>query len=225
MADKDISPEKRLLNIIENKEGEEPKQSPIQEGKKLFSIGALKARISFLKEKLSKGPIRFSGISFGLKEVNTLLQVCIGILAIYLGISVKMKFTKLMNKDWGKSMLRQEVFSGEVEAVASLVQPKDFYLSKVKTRNLFDFADQEQKEKVNFKEDEKKGPSKLEEMTKNFKLVGISWSEDPDAIIEDSDANKTYFVKTGSSINEIKVQAIHEDRVILHYGMEEVELR
>lgn len=225
MADKDISPEKRLLNIIESKEGEEPKASAVQKGKKLFSIAALKGRISFLKEKLSQGPIQIPSFSFSLRGLNTVLQICIVILVIYLGISIKMEFSKLVRKDWDKSIEDEGAFSREIEAVASLLRPENFYLDKAKTRNLFDFADEEQKEQVAFKEDEKKGPSKLEELTKGLKLVGISWSQDPDAIIEDEGSQKTYFVKTGSNINEVKVQAIHKDRVILHYGSDEVELR
>ena len=82
-----------------------------------------------------------------------------------------------------------------------------------------------EEEKTAFKEKAKVQATKLEEMVKNFKLVGISWSNDPDAIIEDEKAKKTYFVKTGDKINKISIEAIYRDRVILHYLTEEVELR
>ena len=59
----------------------------------------------------------------------------------------------------------------------------------------------------------------------NFKLVGISWSNDPDAMIEDTKAKKTFFVKRGQMVGEFKVQAISRDKVILSYGQEEIELK
>jgi hypothetical protein len=140
-------------------------------------------------------------------------------------MSIKVEFSRLVKYDWTSEVSEGEFISTDVKAVASLLQSEDYYLKKVRARNLFNFADEPKKEKVNFKEDEKKGPTELEIMAKSLKLVGISWSDHPDAIIEDVKAKKTYFVKTGHKINEINVQAIYKDKVILNYRMQEVELR
>ena len=113
----------------------------------------------------------------------------------------------------------------EVKAMASLLQSETYYLNKVKARNLFGFAGKSEEEKTAFREKPIVQVTKLEQMVKSFKLVGISWSKDPDAIIEDEKAKKTYFVKTGDKINKISIEAIYRDRVILHYLTEEVELR
>jgi type II secretory pathway component PulC len=72
-----------------------------------------------------------------------------------------------------------------------------------------------------------KGPSsRIIEATQNLKLVGISWSNDPDVMIEDTQNHRTLFLKKGRLINnEIKVEAIFKDKVVLSYQGEEIELR
>ena len=63
------------------------------------------------------------------------------------------------------------------------------------------------------------------EATKNLKLVGISWSDNPDAMIEDTQAKRTFFLKRGQKIGKMKIQAIFRDKVILSYEDEEVILK
>ena len=67
--------------------------------------------------------------------------------------------------------------------------------------------------------------ARILDATETLKLVGISWSNDPDAIIEDTKDTKTFFVKTGQKIGEVKVQAIFKDKVVLSYQGEETELK
>ena len=45
--------------------------------------------------------------------------------------------------------------------------------------------------------------------------MGIYFSEEPEVIIEDKAEKKTYFLKEGENIKEIKVKSIRQDRVIL----------
>ena len=52
----------------------------------------------------------------------------------------------------------------------------------------------------------------------DLQLVGIYFSEEPEVIIEDKVEKKTYFLKEGENIKEIKVKSIREDRVILESG-------
>lgn len=49
----------------------------------------------------------------------------------------------------------------------------------------------------------------------DLQLVGIYFSEEPEVIIEDKAEKKTYFLKEGENIKEIKVKSIRQDRVIL----------
>ena len=62
-------------------------------------------------------------------------------------------------------------------------------------------------------------------VTQHLRLAGISWSDDPDAMIEDTRTKRTLFVKRGGMIGKIKVQAIFKDKVVLFYDGEEIELK
>lgn len=67
--------------------------------------------------------------------------------------------------------------------------------------------------------------SKMADMTANLRLVGISMSADPDAMIEDVHLQKTFFVKAGSMIGDLKVESITKDKVTLKYNKEQFELK
>lgn len=54
--------------------------------------------------------------------------------------------------------------------------------------------------------------------TKDLKLIGISWSNDPDVMIEDTAIHKTYFCKRGAMIGEYQVETINKSDVILKKG-------
>jgi hypothetical protein len=55
--------------------------------------------------------------------------------------------------------------------------------------------------------------------------VGISWSDDPDVMIEDTKTQRTFFLKKGQMIDDIKLEAVFKDKVILNYLGEEIELK
>jgi len=44
----------------------------------------------------------------------------------------------------------------------------------------------------------------MADMTASLKLVGISMSDNPDAMIEDTKLQKTYFVKMGSMVGDLR---------------------
>jgi type II secretory pathway component PulC len=57
-------------------------------------------------------------------------------------------------------------------------------------------------------------------------LVGIAWSNDPEAMIEDGKNKRTFFVKRGQTLDdEVKVVTIFKDKVILTFKGKEFELR
>jgi len=55
-----------------------------------------------------------------------------------------------------------------------------------------------------------------------LRLVGISWGAEPTAMIEQD--GQTFFLQEGDPIGEFTVKTIHEDRVILKNGGQDVEL-
>ncbi|MBU1087193.1 MAG: hypothetical protein KKD05_06700 [Candidatus Omnitrophica bacterium] len=222
MAEK--TPEKRLLEIIEGKSDKIPRPSPIRMGNKYLSLGSLRARIAFFKESFSFKPVGGKSVFQDLKQINVLLQGAIGIAIIILGIFIRIEINGtdqaalLVGRD-----AQANVVSESIEII-SLLKEKQFYLEKAEVRDVFQMGFAKRKE-VDFKEEDINKISKLSELTKNFKLVGISWSDAPDAIIENPEIDKTYFVRKGYMIDDIKVYDIQKDRVVLRYKGEEVEIR
>ena len=68
------------------------------------------------------------------------------------------------------------------------------------------------------------GASSVPELTKNLKLVGIILDNVSEAIIEDIDAGQTFFLKKGEQIRGALVEDIKENKVILQYKDQRVEL-
>lgn len=67
------------------------------------------------------------------------------------------------------------------------------------------------------------GASALE-LAKNLKVVGILLDADPKAIIEDTAMKQTFFVSPGERVGGAILEEIREDRVILIFNEERVEL-
>lgn len=58
-----------------------------------------------------------------------------------------------------------------------------------------------------------------------LKLVGIIWSDQPQAMIEDSETSKTYLVGKGAAIGSSKVKDIFRDKVVISDGSNEWEIQ
>ena len=71
------------------------------------------------------------------------------------------------------------------------------------------------------------GPKKIskEEILGNLNLLGIITGENNQAIIEDKNLKKTFFLYKGDSLGELKVYDIKESAVILDYKGEKIELK
>ena len=108
----------------------------------------------------------------------------------------------------------------EVSALKAL----SYYTEKVIERNIFRMGLSDATTEV-MEEDIIPASETIAEMVQNLKLVGISWSKSPDAMIEDTESVRTFFVKRGQMIGKLKVQAIFKDKVILSYEGAEVELK
>ncbi len=225
MGQSGVSPEKRLLDIIEKQGEKSGAGSAFDKGKKYFSLGSLRGRISFFKDKiLQLGKVKKKSVSTDIKVVNAFLKLAIIILVAGLMISIKIGNNSIKKDEGASSSGLNSTAQAAIVPVVSLLQPQEYYIGKTKNRNLFEFADKPIEVIPDIAEEVKK-VSILQEMVKDLKLVGISWSDKPDAIVEDEKMGKTYFIQLGSMIGDIRVREILKDRVILRYEGEEVELR
>ncbi|MFH1854067.1 MAG: hypothetical protein ABH815_02020 [Candidatus Omnitrophota bacterium] len=72
---------------------------------------------------------------------------------------------------------------------------------------------------------EKKPSVSKEDVLKNLNLLGIVAGDDNQAIIEDLESKKTHFLYTGDNLGEYKVLDIKDNKVLLEYKGEKIELR
>ena len=120
-----------------------------------------------------------------------------------------------------------EAHPGGSSAVkASILKAAAYYLEKARGRDIFQMVrDEEPRSKTVSRANP---PSqRITELIKNLRLVGISWSADPDVMIEDTNMQRTFFLKKGQIIENInvKVEAVFKDKVVLTCEGEEAELR
>jgi len=217
-----LTPEKQLLRLIEKPEtkGVSVQIDKIKHhGLRLFSFNALRGRFSFFQESISEW---FKGERthyLDNRALNKILIVLISLALVYFVSDISFSLAKL-----GKTPdISIEVKKG-TEAVkppeTSVLKAATFYLEQVRGRNIFEMGETQTKEKA------AETPSeKTLDATQYLKLVGIAWSDDPDAMIEDTKAMKTFFVKRGEMVGEFKIEAIFKNKVILKLGGEEIELR
>ncbi len=65
----------------------------------------------------------------------------------------------------------------------------------------------------------------LQELTGALTVVGINRGKVPEALIEDGEAQRTYFVKVGDEVKGLRVQSIDERGVTVSYEGEQALLR
>ena len=223
--EKRITPEKQLLKLIEGStpQGSLRTAAIKHQSLSLFSFNAWLGRFSFLKGNL-KGKFNITSLSqLDVKLVNNILFFCVFLLTIYFISNLLVSIINFKKMPDLKFTIQASVNSANLQENQVLKKAAAYYLEKVRARDIF---------KIGAKKDSSAGkpnnnaPSaKTIEATQDFKLVGISWSNDPDAMIEDTKAMRTFFVKRGQMIRNVKVQAIFKEKVVLSYEGEEVELR
>ncbi len=237
MVNQKVTPEERLLRLIESGGKDEVGENETEAGSiwkvgswaKIFSHGpnSPNRRRSFFKAMRPE---------FNLRLLNRIL---IGVLIlVVIGIASDLNNTQTIPTDL---MSQPENLStsagnqGEGEVKLASIGPLPDYLDEVAKRNIFAPmpAPAQKPQGSELKQTTPVKPLKpsppnslqiLQEKVKTLKLVGISWGKDPVAMIEDKTSKETSFLKTGDSINGVKVKAILRDRAILSHGDAEYDL-
>ena len=227
-----ITPEKQLLSLIESsKTNRQGVQAQAIKHKRLsfFSFGAWVGRISFFKGAFKKRVQGSKPSYLNIKLVNRVLGLCILVLAVYFTNDLYGSLNSLkVMPDLGFKP-QEDVSLEGAQSPSFIKKEASYYTEKVSQRDIFKMGKKEPiVEEVAPQETPAEIPvatSKIIEKTQNLRLVGISWSNNPDAMIEDTKALSTFFVRRGQMIGEVKVQAIFKDKVVLSYEGEETELR
>ena len=222
------TPEKQLLKLIEDPQGSVQKKEEIKrKGSHFLSWSGLKGRFSFFKSKTHEmGQAKRPPLD--LRSLNIILVVCIVGSGIYLGIQIRTGIRGLE----GVSFEGSEPVAGP--AVPALISQdlttEAYFLDQILERDLFDplalvsKASDESDEAAELV----RAPElpRIQVLVNDITLVGISWSRDPDILVEDTEKQRTYFLKRGDVLeNGLKVEAIFKDYVVLSFEGQEMELR
>ena len=218
------TPEKQLLRLIEEPSGPAAGVRPARRRGPSFSFGALRSRLAFWQKGL--GQALSGGMTWNIRKVNALLLVAAlvsgtffisssAVLAHRLSELPNFSFSAAGRSAGAKFVLPTRVQS--LETYAQMARSRDiFHLGAIPVPPSRDFAAPTQEASLR---------DRQERLLARYRLVGISWADDPDAMIERTADTKTYFVKRGHHLDGIRVEAIYKDRVILRDGDVEVELR
>ncbi|MFA6282049.1 MAG: type II secretion system protein N [Candidatus Omnitrophota bacterium] len=95
-------------------------------------------------------------------------------------------------------------------------KPYSFYLDGIRGRKIFSCAAA--------KDTQKSIGTASADLIKDINLVGIISGEEPQAVIEDKKAQKTYYLKKGQYIGELQLEDIMEGKIILNYNGQSYEL-
>lgn len=216
MAEQRFTPEEQLLNLIEK--GGEPETVKFKRKRKfLFGLGNLKLRLFSLRKGMLHSLARLKS---GVKEPNlkVLNKVFLVISLILLSYSI-VEFVFVRSDIEAVFKKAKRPIKKEAEE-KPLLEPRPFlhHLEMVRRRDIFSPIRLKEAEKPEVKK------KQLQEMAKDLSLVGISWGEEPLAMVEDKKANKTHFLKKGDMLDNLKVEDVLKDRVILSFMGETMEL-
>lgn len=226
MADNPLSPEKQLLNLIEKPSTQKSAASSVvaavkHQGMGLVDAGAMRGKVSFIKDTFKGGIPGFDMRSWDIKTLNVTFEVIIVVLVLIFLVNLGFSIVHLGKKVQFEVKLAKPS-EYKIAQVTSLLKGPAIYAEKARERDIFRLGVRPS-ESVGLS----KGPSqRIIEATVNYRLAGISWSDDPDVMIEDTKNQRTHFLKKGQVIdNEVRVQAVFKDKVILSYQGEEIEIR
>jgi len=209
-AQDNITPEERLLKIIE---------SPgIQKAKVYFSAKAKAIDIKSLVKRL-KG-FRFDKNiikKIDLRLANKIVASLCGLITLFLifdffrvGSNLRSRFEKTLQAS--KSAIIEE------KKVALPNVNIEEVIAQAKRRNVFTFlpapAEAQQTPSPN-----------VTEIISNLKLVGIIWSNNPQAMVENPKEQRTFLLSQGEQIGQVKIKKIFQDKVIIEVEGQEQELR
>ena len=228
--DESATPEQQLLKLIEGQkpDAEGKKRAPGKPKGRGFSMGsfaklpsAVFASLSFWKRRAKKRSFGARPL-FGIGEVNKALVAATALLFFYVLFDAVASARNLQRPPNFAPMKEMKAAPAK-EAVAPLAETS-YYLQKVSSRDIF-------KEGPKAAAPVQAAPAapnmtETSEAVQNLALVGISWSSNPDAIIEDKSKQRTYFVKRGQDVGDgVKVEAIFKDHVVVTFEDREYELR
>ncbi|MBI5872828.1 MAG: hypothetical protein HZB36_01620 [Candidatus Omnitrophica bacterium] len=210
MPESNLTPEEKLLRIIESPPGAMGQmRAPRRRQDFQLNLKLLRAKYGDRVKEL-----------LNLKAVNVALVFLGALATFFLAVDSWLGLPR-------KSVIEQLELLAKTQGVGDLaierLDPLAVYLQEITPRNIFSLPTPAAQAPSG------KTSAQLEaaaaSLAADLKLVGIIWSDAPQAMIEDSKDGRTYLLNRGGKIKSGRVKDILKDRVILSYDDQEVELR
>ena len=223
---KDFSPEEKLLRLIRSKspspaQADAKKENVSPEPWRPAPVSAtVKAAAPISKPKYPRQEKYLkSRMTLSLDNINLILVILLTAVLVYF-IPNLFKRPKTVVQKLEEKIRTQ----GPVQETKPLEEekrpPVDYIAGQTGARNIFQPII---KEEAAAQAPAEQGP-KLEDIKAQLNLLGVVWGDNPQAIIEDKKAQKTYFLSKGQGFNDIEVKDIFENKVILSYQGQQFEL-
>ncbi len=162
--------------------------------------------------RLRSGDISFSGLQY--IPINKILVVMLAVMSAYLIVG----FVGVTVFRRGNAVPSTAKYENKKGPSFTELSPLGYYLDQVTGKEIFNPQRLAQASAA-------REETSSAEPFAGFKLVGIDWGEHPVALIEDTQAGKTYFVKKGDSVKDMKVMEVLRDRVKIIYYNKLFELK
>ena len=191
-----ISPEDRLLNLIKGQKQPLADNPARQISAPAVSSGAHKDDLGLNARQSLKGTLDFFNAK---RTVYLLLTLSL----VYFMYSLAYPY---LFKDAIEKASAGPAASSKKSAVSEN-KPFSFYMEGMKDRQVFNVA---------FSQESGQEEAVIDtDLASILNLVGIMAGDNPQAVIEDKTAGKTFYLSRGQSFGEFKVEEILEGKVIL----------
>lgn len=194
-----VLPEEKLLRLIKGSKKSANIEVPIAKVVPVVTDNIKLVSVRFPKFKLNKVLITIFIVSL-----------------IYLATSIvhPMVFSKKIKIPVINHKAEKGNAAKTIQAKSS-IKPYSFYLDGIKQRKIFASAALDL---------EKPTGTASADLIKDVNLVGIISGDEPQAIIEDKKAQKTYYLRKGQFIGKLQLENITEGKIILSYEGQRYEL-
>lgn len=223
------TPEQQLLKLIEQPELANGQKGKVRrKGAGALSLGVLRGRFSFLREKM-KGRVTAGKRPPGIKGANRVLGFCTLVVAMYLAVDVVNSIVYLKTPPTLEGAEDLGDTGGIAPDANHLPLQKPYYPNKVKGRNIFDFVSQGDSNEMEMQEarpTQKTLDELMEDLMAGLKFKGrVMWPGKPQEVRIQDETGKTYRLKIGDSHNGLEVVDIQKTYVVLRYRGIEKKLR
>lgn len=221
----EFSPEEKLLRLIRGEKKHKDKPAPEKAEPSKSVAEAPSAELKEIKYEPRTTQV-LTGEWRYLKFINSALIL---ILILTIGFFVFDFIRPKLERPTAEAGRQPQIATSELQPQISEPQapsqgaqtpPFSTYAESIGKRELFK---PQQVEVKTEKPSEEKAELAYDKL-KDLSLIGIIAGEKPQAVVEDKKNQKTYFLYKGQTVNQLKVEEILEDRIILDFDGEKLEL-